>query len=119
MTTDVKTLREKIEEQAFRWRVAVSNWTMVPQETERLKNVMINNLDEIIEALKMAEKAESRIAEIQESLDFAEAELKDQDDEIKKLRNTAAPKPAAKGRMKAKAEPVDVTDLPDGKVNVE
>ena len=112
MGIDIKELRKKIEEQAFRYRNAMSNGMMVAQETERMKNILINNLGEIIDALKMAEGAEEQIKTLEAEVDSADAELKELDDEIKKLRNAAAPKAAAKGNMKAQAEPA-------GKPNVE
>lgn len=104
MKTSVNELRKKIDGQVFQYKHAVSNGIMVNRVLEQTKNVLFNNMDEIAEALKLAEDAEKRIAELQANVDFAEAELRDMDDEIKKLRNAAASKPAAKGKVKAKEE---------------
>ena len=107
MGIDIKELRKKIEEQAFRYRNAISNGMMVAQETERMKNILLNNLGEIIDALKMAEGAEEQIKTLEAEVDSADAELKELDDEIKKLRNAAAPKAAAKDKMKAREADVE------------
>lgn len=113
--SDINELYTKISEQAFRWNHARSNGMMVNQETERLKNIVINNINNIVEALKYAAEASEKMAILEAELDAADEELKELDDKIKELQNAAASKPAAKGKTKAKAEPVDVTDLPDGK----
>lgn len=105
MGIDITELRKKIEEQAFRLRSARSNGMMVPQETERMRNIMMNNIQEIVDALKVAENAAEQIKMLEAEVDSADAELKELDDEIKKLRLAAASKPAAKGKVKSKAEP--------------
>ena len=104
MGIDIKELRKKIEEQAFRYRNAMSNGMMVAQETERMKNILINNLGEIIDALKMAEGAEEQIKTLEAEVDSADAELKELDDEIKKLR--AASNKPVRGKRK-EVQPVD------------
>lgn len=103
--SDINGLHAKVAEQTFRWRHAQSNGMMVNQETERLKNILLNNIDDIVTALQYAAEAEETIKTLETELDSADAELKELDDEIKKLRNAAAAKPAAKAKNKTKAEP--------------
>lgn len=103
MGIDITELRTKLEEQAFRLHSAQSNGIMVNQETERTKNVLLNNLGEIITALKAAEGAAEQINELEAEVASADAELKELDDEIKKLRAGAGKQPVKNN--KAKAEP--------------
>ena len=95
MESNITELRQKVEDQLFKWKSAKSSGTMVTQETERLKNIMLNNATDIVDALKVAEGAAKQIAELETELDSADTELKELDEEIKKLR-----KPAAKGKAK-------------------
>lgn len=104
MTIDVKELLGKIEEQAFRCRHAESNGIRVDHERERLKNVLFNNVNDVIEALKIALSADTQIRMLEASVESADAELKELDDEIKRLRSAAASKAAARGKGKTKAE---------------
>lgn len=87
---DIKELREKLSEQAFKLKKARANGTMVMQETERMKNLLVNNCDAIVEALMRVEKLEQEIAVLNMELDDAEREL----DEAKK--NASAKKTTAK-----------------------
>ena len=103
MGIDITELRKKIDEQLFLLESAKSNGRMVNQETERMKNILLNNAREIVDALKMAEGAAERIKILEAEVDSADAELKELDDEIKKLRNASAPKAAAKGKITVKA----------------
>lgn len=114
MEINIQELLRKIEDQEYKIRSAKVNGFMVDRETEKLKNIIMNNLPDIIGALKMLAEYTERVSELETDLASADAELREMDDELKKLRNAAASKPAAKGKTKAKAEPVDVTDLPDG-----
>ena len=47
----VTELRDKIAAQAFALEKAKKRGMMVSQETERMKNVLMNNMDAIIDAL--------------------------------------------------------------------
>ena len=85
---------------------------MVDRETEKLKNIIMNNLQDIIGALKMLAEYSERVKELEADLESADAELRELDDEIKKLRNAAASKAAAKGKTKEKAVPASVAELP-------
>ena len=98
MGIDVTELRKKIEDQLFRWNNAKSNGTMVNQETERMKNILLNNVGDIVVALRACENSAQQIAELEAEIDSADAELKVQDEELKKLRKqNGKGKPAAKG----------------------
>lgn len=77
---EIKELREKLSEQAFKLKKARANGTMVMQETERMKNLLVNNCDAIVEALTRVEKLEQEVAVLNMELDDAEREL----DEAKK-----------------------------------
>lgn len=95
MGIDIKELRIKIEDQKFAYTRAQSIGMMVNQETERMKNILMNNLAEIVDALKVAEGAEEKIKMLEAEVESADAELKELDDEIRRLREEAA-KPASK-----------------------
>jgi len=100
---EIKELREKLEEQAFRLNKAKANGTMVNQETERMKNLLVNNCDTIVEILRKAEKMAEEIAVLNLELDDAEREL----DEAKKEQEAAA---AKKTTAKKKAEPAEANE---------
>jgi len=104
MGIDISELRKKLEDQAFRLESAKANRTMVNQETERTKNILLNNLSDIVAALKMAEHSAEEIKMLEAEVESADAELKELDDEIKKLRKTAPKQQAAKTAAE-KAEP--------------
>ena len=87
---EIKELREKLSEQAFKLKKARANGTMVMQETERMKNLLVNNCDAIVEALTRVEKLEQEVAVLNMELDDAEREL----DEAKK--DASAKKTTAK-----------------------
>ena len=72
---EIKELREKLSDQAFKLKKARANGTMVMQETERMKNLLVNNCDAIIEVLTRAEKLEQEVAILNMELDDAEREL--------------------------------------------
>lgn len=72
---EIKELREKLSEQAFKLKKARANGTTVMQETERMKNLLVNNCDAIVEALTRVEKLEQEIAVLNMELDDAEREL--------------------------------------------
>ena len=101
----ITELRDKIAAQAFTMRKAQSRGPMVSQETERMKNILMNNLDEIIEALNVAADAEEKIARLTVEIMSADEELQEKDDEIKELKAAAEKKgPAAKKPAETKAD---------------
>ena len=70
---------------------------MVNQETEKMRNILVNNLDDILAALDVAIKAEEKIARLVIEIENADAELAEKDDEIKALKE-AVDKPVGKRR---------------------
>ena len=107
---EIKELTKKIEEQAFRLKNAKANGTMVAQETERMKNILMNSIDGIVEGLKKVEKLTEEIEILNAELDDAEAELKEKDQEIDKLTG----KKTTNGAKK-KAEPAQKEEpVPEG-----
>ena len=86
---EVKELVQKLEEQAFKLNIAKSNGNMVPQETERMKNVLMNNCDEIVAQLKRIAKMEENIMMLEQEIDDADAELKEKDQQIEELLGNA------------------------------
>lgn len=97
----------KIADQRIKMKVAAVSGFHVDLENERMKNLLLNNLDDIVEVLTAAAVSEKRIGELEADLQSADEELKELDDEIKKLRSAATSKAAAKGKPKAKAEPAE------------
>ena len=93
----VKELKQTIEEQAFALKKAKTRGFMVNQETEKMRNILVNNLDDILAALDVAIDAEERIARLVVEVESADAELAEKDDEIKALKE-AADKPVGKRR---------------------
>lgn len=89
---EIKELREKLEAQAFRLAKAKSNGTMVKQETERMRNLLVNNYEEIVDALAMAEKLEREVAVLNAELDDAERELDEAKKEAGEKKTTAKKK---------------------------
>lgn len=81
---EIKELSTKLSEQAFKLKKARANGTMVMQETERMKNLLVNNCDAIIDVLTRVEKLEQEVAVLNMELDDAEREL----DEAKKDAST-------------------------------
>ena len=93
----VKELKQTIEEQAFVLKKAKTRGFMVNQETEKMRNILVNNLDDILAALDVAIDAEEKIARLVVEVESADAELAEKDDEIKALKE-AADKPVGKRR---------------------
>lgn len=83
---NAKELKEKISEQQFKLKKAKTSGMMVAQETDRLRNILVNSLDDILEALDMAISAEDRIECLTVEIESADAELQEKDDEIKALK---------------------------------
>ena len=95
---DIKELKSKIAEQAFRLQGAKANGFMINQETERMKNILMNNLDDIVEALKFADEAQAKT-----DREFVE-ELEEKDDEIAALKAKLEKKPNGKNVAGKRAE---------------
>lgn len=92
---EIKELREKLSEQAFKLKKARANGTMVMQETERMKNLLVNNCDAIVEALTRVEKLEQEIAVLNMELDDAERELDEAKKDASAKKTTAKKKEAS------------------------
>lgn len=101
MKITMNELAKTLSDAAFKYRNAVRNRIMVNQEQERLKNILINNLDDIVEALEEAGKADEKIRMLETEIEDADAELAELDKQLKEARKPAP----AKAKPKAKAEP--------------
>lgn len=102
----VKELKQKIEEQAFTLNRAKTRGMMVSQETERMRNLLMNNLDGIIDALTFGADAEQRIERLTVEIESADAELQEKDDEIAELKQ--ALEQSEKKPVKRKSAKADV-----------
>lgn len=92
----IKELKQAIDEQAFALKKAKTRGFMVNQETEKMRNVLVNHLDDILGALDVAIDAEEKIARLIVEVESADAELAEKDDEIAELKAAAGKKPAGK-----------------------
>lgn len=101
---NVKELKAKLEEQAFALKKAQSVGMMVNQETDRMRNLLVNNTDEIMEALAFAVEAEEKIERLTVEVASADEELDEKDDEIKQLREELETLKA--GKLKGKRQDV-------------
>ncbi len=90
----IKEMVRDVQDQAFRLKNAESTGMLLRDERERMKNVLYNYKEEILEAIAMADEAEEKINILELQLDDADRELKELDEEIKALK--AAKQPAAK-----------------------
>lgn len=93
----IKELKETLSAQAFALKKAKTRGFMVNQETEKMRHLLVNNLDDIMSALDVAIEAEEKIARLVVEVESADAELAEKDDEIKALKE-AADKPVGKRR---------------------
>ena len=93
----IKELKQTLDDQAFALKKAKTRGFMVNQETEKMRNILVNNLDDILAALDVAIKAEEKIARLVIEVENADAELAEKDDEIKALKE-AVDKPVGKRR---------------------
>ena len=93
----IKELKQTLDDQAFAMKKAKTRGFMVNQETEKMRNILVNNLDDILAALDVAIKAEEKIARLVIEVENADAELAEKDDEIKALKE-AVDKPVGKRR---------------------
>lgn len=89
MKTTTSELKAKLADQLFRLEKAKSTGFMVNQETDRMRNILMNNAKEIVEALEIAEDAEERIMILEAEIEDADEELSKLDDEIKQLKLAA------------------------------
>ena len=112
---NIKELKGKIGEQQFRWNRAKQNGNMINQESERMKNILLNNVDEIMEVLTYAEGAADRIEILMAEMDDADRELQELDEEIKRLKGEseegeceACTIPEAADEVETPAEEADV-----------
>ena len=85
----IKELKQAIDDQAFALKKAKTRGFMVNQETEKMRNLLVNSLDDILAALDVAIGAEDKIARLVVEVESADAELKEKDDEIAELKETA------------------------------
>lgn len=102
---EMKNVRESIEAQEKNYNRAVLLKHGIAQEKDRLANIIVNHLGDILEAMRLAENAKEEIATLNRELDDADAELKELDEEIKKLRAEAEIKasPGKKNKNEVKA----------------
>ena len=98
---NVQELVKTISDHAFRLRRAKNNGTMIRQEQESMKNILMNNVDQILEALSVAAEADEKISLLEMELDDADKELDEKDAEIRALKGEAGGKPAKKGKTLA------------------
>lgn len=87
---DVNGLKQRIGDQLFTLKKAETLRIKVAQEREKLSNILVNNVDEIIEVLDYVAKADERIARLAAEVESADAELQEKDDEIAALKKTKA-----------------------------
>ena len=97
MTVKVTELRDIITTQQFAMNRAIQHGMLVNQEKERMRNVLMNHLDDIVEALQLAAEADKRVERLMAEVASADAELLDKDAEIKALKE-AVDKPVGKRR---------------------
>lgn len=92
----IKELKQTLDDQAFAMKKAKTRGFMVNQETEKMRNILVNNLDNILDALNVAIDAEERIARLVVEVESADAELIEKDDEIAALKAKLEKKPNGK-----------------------
>lgn len=83
---DAKKLLENIKDAKFSLDIAKSQGNLVNRKRESLRNVLENNLVEIIEAVEFASKAEDLNRVLETEISDADRELKEKDDEIRALK---------------------------------
>lgn len=81
----IKELYEKISDQQFTMNRGIANSVNHAAFYEQMKNVLLNNLDAIVDALKFATNAEQQINVLNVELNDAERELTEMDARIKEL----------------------------------
>lgn len=90
-----KELNEKILAEAFTMRKNASNTANPWPHYERMKNILINNLDDIEKAVSFAAGAEVQIAQLDVMLSDAEDEITELKKQLEE-KTTQDPKPAGK-----------------------
>lgn len=100
----INELKQKLDDQAFAMEKAKTRGFMVNQETEKMRNILVNNLDDILAALDVAIDAEERIARLVVEIESADAELAEKDDEIAALKAKLEKKPNGKKVAGKRAE---------------
>ena len=98
----INELYKKIREQNFQLRRARDNGVSQGPIVEQTKNILMNNIDDIENALKVAADSADKIALLELELDDAEKELDEKDAQIKELQarleNSTGKKTTAKKR---------------------
>jgi len=90
MSVDIRELKDRITSQAFTLKKAKTRGMMVTQETDRMRNILMNSLDEIVEALEYAVNAEERMQRLVVEVESADEELAEKDKEIAELKAAKA-----------------------------
>lgn len=81
---NVKELIGKLGDQVF--AVKIADGLVKNRERETLKNLLVNNAEQIMEALSLAAEAEEKIALLEQELDDADKELDEKEAEIQSLK---------------------------------
>lgn len=82
---EIKGLYDKLSEQQFNLRRALANTMAHTPHIDQAKNILYNNFDNIVDALKYAVEAEQKIQVLEVELNDAERELDEKDQQIKEL----------------------------------
>ena len=101
---ELKEMIGEIQDQVTRLRKAKATGVTVNYEKERLKNVLFNHADEILEAMAMADEAEEKIKILNLQLDDSEKDLADVEKELKELKAKTAVKPKNKAGANGEQE---------------
>ena len=84
---EIKGLYDQLSEHQFHLRRALANTVAHTPHIEQAKNILYNNFDNIVDALKYAVEAEEKIKILELELNDAERELDEKDQQIKELTN--------------------------------
>ena len=103
MGENINDLINKIRDEAFQLKLAKSSGTRsdIAERKERMKNILLNNVDAIVEALSTAAEAEERIKLLETELDDADKELDEKDALIRELKSGSQGKGKKKGGVEA------------------
>ena len=111
---EINELKTKLEDAKFSLDSARSKGVMITARQESMKNILYNNADAIIEALKFAADAEKQVKVLELEIDDADAELDEKDALIRELKAHIAEledgAPANKTKKKTKEAEPDVPD---------
>lgn len=83
---EIQQLASKLSDAQFELKVAIAHGAKINQAKESLRNVLQNNIDEILKALDFAAKAEQQIKVLEVEIANADSELDEKDDEIANLK---------------------------------